>query len=230
VNSVNETEARGLARDARRLLMAAALAMLALLTLGLATRAGTECGTRDPEAGSETAKTTGGRGEAGTTTQGVGGPRADAVPVPVPCLSGGIGTGQPPVITIRRMRVTAYCPCAKCCGRWADGVTASGSRADHPLVAAPKGIPFGTRVRVPGYPASPEKGFRLRQGYGGQVAGQAAAGAGGAWVAVEDRGGAIQEGRLDVLFMTHREAINWGVRTLGVEVETPARRKGDARP
>jgi 3D (Asp-Asp-Asp) domain-containing protein len=94
----------------------------------------------------------------------------------------------------RLVRVTAYCPGPCCCGRWADGRTASGSRADHPLVAAPRHIPFGTRLRVPGY-------------------------AGGAAVLVEDRGGAIRGRRLDVLFPTHAEALAWGVRWLEVETD-----------
>ena len=103
---------------------------------------------------------------------------------------------------VRRMRVTAYCPCLKCCGRHADGVTASGTRADHPLVAAARTWPFGTRVRVPGY-------------------------AGGRTVLVEDRGGAITGDRLDLLFPTHAEALRWGVRYLDVTID--ARRDGPSR-
>jgi len=101
-----------------------------------------------------------------------------------------------------RFRVTAYCPCAKCCGQFADGFTATGTRADHPLVAAPPCIPFGTRMHVPGY-------------------------AGDEWVHVEDRGGAIQGARLDVLYPTHQEALRWGVRDLWVAVEVPT---PEARP
>jgi 3D (Asp-Asp-Asp) domain-containing protein len=67
--------------------------------------------------------------------------------------------------------VTAYCPCRICCGPAARGITASGTRADHRLAAAPRHIPFGTRIDVPGY---------------GRVE-------------VEDRGGAIKGNRLDVL-------------------------------
>jgi 3D (Asp-Asp-Asp) domain-containing protein len=56
-------------------------------------------------------------------------------------------------------------------------------------VAAPRSIPFGTVLDIPGY---------------GQVR-------------VEDRGGAITEGRLDVFFPTHAEALAWGMRNLVVK-------------
>ena len=102
--------------------------------------------------------------------------------------------GQPTVPPVgpggRHFRVTAYCPCEKCCGRWADGITASGTRADHRLVAAPREFPFGTEMRIPGYGT----------------------------VRVEDRGGAIRGDRLDVLFPTHAEALVWGVQWLDVAV------------
>ena len=81
-------------------------------------------------------------------------------------------------------RVTAYCPCEKCCGEFADGLTASGVPAVGLIVAAPPMIPFGTRLTV--------------QGYG--------------YAVVADRGGAIKGRRLDVLFKTHQQALNWGVR------------------
>lgn len=96
----------------------------------------------------------------------------------------------------RRMRVTAYCPCRRCCGRWADGrtacgkpVTANGGR----FVAADRAIPFGRAVSVPGY-------------------------AGGRPVPVLDRGGAIRGDRLDVFFPTHDQALTWGVQYLEVRI------------
>ncbi len=84
--------------------------------------------------------------------------------------------------------VTAYCPCEICCGKWADGHTASGVLARGKIVAAPPGMPFGTVLEIPGY-------GRCR---------------------VQDRGGAIKGNRLDVLFATHQEALNWGVQELMV--------------
>ncbi len=86
------------------------------------------------------------------------------------------------------MEVTAYCPCQKCCGKGAHGVTASG----HPIsynngqfVAADTSIlPFGTQLVIPGYASAPVK--------------------------VIDRGGAIKGNKLDVFFPTHEQARAWG--------------------
>ncbi len=94
-----------------------------------------------------------------------------------------------------RMRVTAYCPCAKCCGKYADNITASG----HPIqpgdvfVAADKRFPFGTTMIIDGYADSQP-------------------------VKVLDRGGAIRGNKLDVFFHTHEEALEWGVRHIDVKV------------
>jgi len=89
----------------------------------------------------------------------------------------------------KTMRVTAYCPCSKCCGKYADGVTANGHKImpGDVFVAAPKNIPFGTEMVVEGYNS-------------------------GKPVKVLDRGGAITAGRLDVFFPTHKAALEWGVQ------------------
>ncbi len=95
-----------------------------------------------------------------------------------------------------RMRVTAYCPCRKCCGKYSDGATiASGYRIRRgdALVAADEKYSFGTEMIIEGY-------------NGGQA------------VKVRDRGGAIRENRLDVLFQSHKEAMEWGVRYIDVKV------------
>src|SRR5262245_37863217 len=59
---------------------------------------------------------------------------------------------KPKTIT---MEVTAYCPCKKCCGKNARGVTASGRKVDHNdglFVAADTGVPpFNTQLVIPGY-------------------------------------------------------------------------------
>lgn len=89
--------------------------------------------------------------------------------------------------------VTAYCPCKKCCGRYADGVTASGYiiQPGASFVAANENIPFGTMLDIPGYGVVP----------------------------VRDRGGAIKGNRLDVFFPTHAEALEWGWQKLEVKIK-----------
>ena len=96
-----------------------------------------------------------------------------------------------------RMNVSAYCPCKKCCERFADGVTASGQPVTANggrFVAAPPSLSFGTMVRVPGY-------------------------ASGEAVPVLDRGGSIKGNRLDVFFPTHKAALEWGRQYLLIKIE-----------
>ncbi len=93
------------------------------------------------------------------------------------------------------MRVTAYCPCPKCCGEYSDGVTACGHEIQpgDTFVAADGRYSFGTEMLIPGYSNSQP-------------------------VQVLDRGGAIKGKRLDVFFATHQEALEWGVKYLEVRV------------
>ena len=47
--------------------------------------------------------------------------------------------------------ITAYCPCAECCGKWADGLTAAGLPAGPGIVAVdPEVIPLGSTVVIDG--------------------------------------------------------------------------------
>jgi len=94
-----------------------------------------------------------------------------------------------------RMRVTAYCPCEKCCGKYSDGITASGhkTRPGDVFVAADRKYAMDTEMIVAGYNNSKP-------------------------VKVLDRGGAIKGDRLDVFFYTHQKALNWGVRYLDVKI------------
>ncbi|MCS7032934.1 MAG: 3D domain-containing protein [Phycisphaerae bacterium] len=93
------------------------------------------------------------------------------------------------------MEVTAYCPCRRCCGPHARGLTASGKPVSYNhgrFVAADTSLlPFGSVVSVPGY-------------YEGQP------------VEVIDRGGAIKGNRLDVYFPDHETAKHWGRKHLAV--------------
>ena len=84
--------------------------------------------------------------------------------------------------------VTAYCPCRKCCGKWANGITASGVYAtpDH-TIAAPKSFKFGQKLMINGNT-----------------------------YVVEDRGGSIKGRKLDIYFSDHRSALRFGKQKLEV--------------
>ena len=97
-------------------------------------------------------------------------------------------TGTPTGPT-RIFKVTAYCSCAKCCGK-VTGRTASGSHAVAGKTVATSGqFAFGTKLNING------------QEY-----------------TVEDRGGAIQGNRIDIYMNSHAEAVAWGVKYLPVQV------------
>ncbi|MBQ9983232.1 MAG: 3D domain-containing protein [Lachnospiraceae bacterium] len=86
--------------------------------------------------------------------------------------------------------ITAYCTCRVCCGVYSGGNrTASGTvpTSNRTIAVDTSVIPFGTKVVI-----------------NGQV-----------YVA-EDRGGAIKGKRIDMFFMTHKEALRWGRRTMEV--------------
>ena len=89
-----------------------------------------------------------------------------------------------------RALVTAYCPCYRCCGNFADGVTSTGTSAWRAGAAAdPRRMPYGTRIFVPGY------GLAV----------------------VDDTGGAMRQSHvrrnelhLDMRMTYHYEARQWG--------------------
>lgn len=86
--------------------------------------------------------------------------------------------------------ITAYCTCRVCCGVYSGGNrTASGTvpTSNRTIAVDTNVIPFKTKVVI-----------------NGQV-----------YVA-EDRGGAIKGKRIDMFFMTHKEALRWGRRTMEV--------------
>jgi len=90
------------------------------------------------------------------------------------------------------MEITAYCSGPCCCGEWSDGITASGVPAEGLICAADLKYPFGTKFTVDGVV-----------------------------YVCQDRGGAIKGNKLDLLFPTHQEALEWGRRTIMVKVERP---------
>lgn len=88
--------------------------------------------------------------------------------------------------------VTAYCPCAVCCGvTGGTGLTASGKAARQGVtVAASRKVPMGARVHIDGI----------------------------GWRVVQDRLAARFDGRVDVFFNTHAAAQKFGKRKLKVTV------------
>jgi len=95
------------------------------------------------------------------------------------------------------MTVTAYSPDERSCGKWADGITASNksvwTNAMQMVAADTRILPFGSLLTIEGYAND-------------QI------------VPVEDRGGAIKGMRLDLLYPTHEEALQWGVQRMPVTV------------
>lgn len=88
-----------------------------------------------------------------------------------------------------KYKITAYCPCMKCCGK-TNGITAMGTKATaNHTVAASSQFAFGTKLKINGIVYT-----------------------------VEDRGGAIYGNRIDIYMNSHAEALAWGVRYLDVEV------------
>ena len=86
-------------------------------------------------------------------------------------------------------KITAYCPCSKCCGKQT-GITASGTRATAGrTIAASSQYSFGTKLLINGNVYT-----------------------------VEDRGGAIKGNKIDIYMNTHSEALAWGVKYLPVQV------------
>lgn len=99
-------------------------------------------------------------------------------------------------ISLGEFKLTAYCPCKKCCGKWAENrpigkdgkeivYTASGAIAEPgKTVAADTSIlPFGKKVYIDGHEYT-----------------------------VQDTGGAIKGNRIDVYFADHQEALKFGVQ------------------
>lgn len=91
-----------------------------------------------------------------------------------------------------RFKLTAYCTCEKCCGEWANGITYSGTQATagRTIAVDPDVIPLGSTVYIDGTE----------------------------YIA-EDIGGAIKGNRIDVLFPTHQEALEFGVRYANVTIK-----------
>lgn len=90
-----------------------------------------------------------------------------------------------------QFRISAYCNCSKCCGKWAGGPTASGTtpKAGRTIAVDPKVIPLGSKVIIDGH----------------------------TYIA-EDTGSAIKGNKIDMYFSSHSEAMAWGVKYKNVSL------------
>jgi len=87
---------------------------------------------------------------------------------------------------------TAYCPCQKCCGHQATGITSIGIKARHGIMAVdPSVIPMRSAAYIPGY------GYAI----------------------AADTGSAIRGRKIDLFFNSHQEAKKWGRRVVRIIIK-----------
>lgn len=98
---------------------------------------------------------------------------------------------RPPMTVMFDLYLTAYCPCTYCCGEWADGITATGvkAQANHTIAVDPDVIPLGSWVLI-----------------------------GKDWFKAEDTG-AFCGNIIDIYFDSHEEAKDFGRQTAVVYVD-----------
>lgn len=110
---------------------------------------------------------------------------------------------EPEVISLGEYRLTAYCGCSKCCGKWGENRPLDGS--GKPIVytanmsIAKEGVtiaadinilPYGTKVIIDGHE-----------------------------YIVQDKGGVINGNRIDIYFESHQDALNFGVQYKEIYIE-----------
>lgn len=92
---------------------------------------------------------------------------------------------KPAYFDMGEFKLTAYCACSECCGKWADGITATGTVPvqGRTIAVDEDVIPYGSEVIINGHT------YRA-----------------------EDCGGSIIGKRIDVYFDNHEEALEFGVQ------------------
>lgn len=87
--------------------------------------------------------------------------------------------------------LTAYCACSRCCGKWANGYTATGTKATERRTIAvdPALIPYGSAVLLI-WPDGTQRSY-----------------------VAEDCGGGVQGKHIDIYFDSHEEALVFGVQS-----------------
>lgn len=97
-----------------------------------------------------------------------------------------VTTTEPPrLVSLGTFRLTAYCNCTKCCGKWAGGPTASGTmpQAGRTIAVDTSVIPMGTQVMI-----------------------------NGRYYIAEDTGSGIDGNCIDIYFDSHEKALEFGVK------------------
>ena len=92
--------------------------------------------------------------------------------------------------------VTAYCHCSTCCGESGKPTASGRMPVVGVTIAAPRSIPFGTRVAI-----------RLPEGW--------------RTFTVQDRTARRYDGRFDVFLHDHRSAMRFGVKRTEVRLLGP---------
>lgn len=93
-------------------------------------------------------------------------------------------------MTITNAIITAYCACTNCCGAHATGLTAAGQRPVQGItIAGPRAFPLGTKVSIAGHS-----------------------------YIVQDRTAKRFDGRWDIYFASHKEALKFGKQTNNITV------------
>lgn len=106
------------------------------------------------------------------------------------------------VSKVLTVKVTAYCSCVKCCGVWSkdhpsrqgtdyEQYTTSGTIpvAGRTVAVDPDIIPLGSKILIDGHEYT-----------------------------AEDTGSGVKGNHIDIYFDSHEDALEWGVKTMEVEV------------
>lgn len=99
-------------------------------------------------------------------------------------------------------KLTAYCPCEKCCGKYADGITSTGrdAKTTKGVAVDPKLIKYRSMIGIPGVGT----------------------------LMADDTGGAMRQStqkgicHIDVRFHDHQEAKEFGVKFLNIKIYEPS--------
>ena len=94
--------------------------------------------------------------------------------------------------TISNAKITAYCPCSICCGKWANGITATGVIAQEGRTVAvdPSVIPLGSEVEINGV------------------------------IYIAENTG-VRGNAIDLFMNSHQTALQWGVQRMDIRWREP---------